>query len=414
MDSNLQRQQCQHHFPDQLQHQKQQMNKSPTRYRSSPSSYFASSLDFTDTSRSNEKGDFLVHHPLSPDTESIFVRLLSSVDGGDESLSNNLCDIPENSPVHAELMGPVKQEADKNQQQNNYTPSSQATYQNLSKPPFRNQNKSEASNSAMESSFRAPSSMPVDSVVQQMKMPGGSGTNLLRHNSLPAGFLTNINLDDGFAAIRGVENSEANNRTNEEASFASARRTIGQINVSSGLLSSSSSSYAGLDGRSFSNDLNNNGGYLPEYAVGSWDNTLIFSDDFARLERSGNDDQKTFSELNSSENQNGEGRYGPPLLAHHLSLPKTALEKLLQFQDSLPSHRIRAKRGMATHPRSIAERVRRTRISERIRKLQDLVPYMDKQTNTAEMLDMAVEYIKGLQKQVKTLTDKRAKCTCSS
>ena len=80
--------------------------------------------------------------------------------------------------------------------------------------------------------------------------------------------------------------------------------------------------------------------------------------------------------------------------------------------------------------------VRRTRISERMRKLQELVPNMDKvefsmnfffsgwiifinvssiqslisvfeifflffwqQTNTADMLDLAVEYIKDLQKQ---------------
>jgi hypothetical protein len=47
------------------------------------------------------------------------------------------------------------------------------------------------------------------------------------------------------------------------------------------------------------------------------------------------------------------------------------------FEDSVPC-RVRAKRGCATHPRSIAERVRRTRISDRIRRLQELVPNMDK------------------------------------
>ncbi|KAK6246553.1 hypothetical protein SCA6_009643 [Theobroma cacao] len=73
------------------------------------------------------------------------------------------------------------------------------------------------------------------------------------------------------------------------------------------------------------------------------------------------------------------------------------MEKLLE--DSVPC-RVRAKRGCATHPRSIAERVRRTRISDRIRKLQELVPNMDKQTNTADMLDEAVEYVKYLQKQI--------------
>ncbi|KAK4490042.1 hypothetical protein RD792_000696 [Penstemon davidsonii] len=65
--------------------------------------------------------------------------------------------------------------------------------------------------------------------------------------------------------------------------------------------------------------------------------------------------------------------------------------------------RTRAKRGCATHPRSIAERVRRTRISDRIRKLQDLVPNMDKQTNTADMLDEAVAYVKFLQKEIQIL-----------
>ncbi|GER38673.1 basic helix-loop-helix (bHLH) DNA-bindingsuperfamily protein [Striga asiatica] len=62
--------------------------------------------------------------------------------------------------------------------------------------------------------------------------------------------------------------------------------------------------------------------------------------------------------------------------------------------------KVRAKRGCATHPRSIAERVRRTRISDRIRKLQELVPNMDKQTNTADMLDEAVAYVKYLQQQI--------------
>ncbi|PIN08848.1 hypothetical protein CDL12_18565 [Handroanthus impetiginosus] len=73
------------------------------------------------------------------------------------------------------------------------------------------------------------------------------------------------------------------------------------------------------------------------------------------------------------------------------------MEKLLE--DSVMC-RVRAKRGCATHPRSIAERVRRTRISDRIRKLQELVPNMDKQTNTADMLEEAVAYVKFLQKQI--------------
>ncbi|KAJ7949671.1 transcription factor bHLH80-like [Quillaja saponaria] len=91
------------------------------------------------------------------------------------------------------------------------------------------------------------------------------------------------------------------------------------------------------------------------------------------------------------------------------SLIDLEMEKLLE--DSVP-FRVRAKRGCATHPRSIAERVRRTRISDRIRKLQDLVPNMDKQTNTADMLDEAVEYVKFLQKQIEELSEHQRRCKC--
>lgn len=112
--------------------------------------------------------------------------------------------------------------------------------------------------------------------------------------------------------------------------------------------------------------------------------------------------------------QNGETRKKASGLVSHLSLPKTSaemavVENMLQFQQetTIPCQ-IRAKRGFATHPRSIAERVyksfttswplyihcysfldyiniryadsqnRRTRISDNMKKLQDLFPDMDK------------------------------------
>nr|AKN09582.1 basic helix-loop-helix transcription factor [Salvia miltiorrhiza] len=125
-----------------------------------------------------------------------------------------------------------------------------------------------------------------------------------------------------------------------------------------------------------------------------------------------------FSNFNGLESQSGETRRSPHGLVHHLSLPKTAtemaeLDKFLQAQPDTSPCQIRAKRGCATHPRSIAERVRRTRISEKMKKLQDLFPNMDKQTSTADMLDLAVQYIKDLQVQVETLTEMKAKCVCS-
>ncbi|KAL5678063.1 hypothetical protein ACJX0J_014194, partial [Zea mays] len=133
-------------------------------------------------------------------------------------------------------------------------------------------------------------------------------------------------------------------------------------------------------------------GYIPGYPMGSgsgWeDSSALMSDNLSGLKRP----------RDSSEP-------GQSRITHQFSLPKTSsemasIDKFLQFQDAVPC-KIRAKRGCATHPRSIAERVRRTKISERIRKLQELVPNMDKQTNTSDMLDLAVDYIKELQKQVK-------------
>ncbi|KAK4751268.1 hypothetical protein SAY87_004750 [Trapa incisa] len=94
------------------------------------------------------------------------------------------------------------------------------------------------------------------------------------------------------------------------------------------------------------------------------------------------------------------------------TLEMATVEKLLHIpEDSVPC-KIRAKRGFATHPRSIAERERRTRISGRLKKLQELVPNMDKQTSYADMLDLAVQHIKSLQTQVQKLRHDLDNCTC--
>ncbi|KAI3687367.1 hypothetical protein L1987_81062 [Smallanthus sonchifolius] len=92
-----------------------------------------------------------------------------------------------------------------------------------------------------------------------------------------------------------------------------------------------------------------------------------------------------------------------------LSETNTMMDQLPH--DSVPC-KIRAKRGCATHPRSIAERERRTRISGKLKKLQDLVPNMDKQTSYSDMLDLAVQHIKGLQTHVQNLKKELQNCSC--
>ncbi|XP_033146354.1 transcription factor bHLH66 isoform X2 [Brassica rapa] len=74
-----------------------------------------------------------------------------------------------------------------------------------------------------------------------------------------------------------------------------------------------------------------------------------------------------------------------------------------------PSHsrtKVRARRGQATDPHSIAERLRRERIAERMKALQELVPNGNK-TDKASMLDEIIDYVKFLQLQVKVLSMSR-------
>ncbi|KAL0735047.1 hypothetical protein Bca4012_011257 [Brassica carinata] len=68
--------------------------------------------------------------------------------------------------------------------------------------------------------------------------------------------------------------------------------------------------------------------------------------------------------------------------------------------------RVRARRGQATDPHSIAERLRRERIAERMKSLQELVPNTNK-TDKASMLDEIIEYVRFLQLQVKVLSVSR-------
>lgn len=269
------------------------------------------------------------------------------------------------------------------------------------------------------SSYRMGSSMGMEN---QAKMV----SSLMRQNSSPAGLFSHLNSQTGYAAMRGgVGNYRLGNGSNGDISPTSSRLKS-QMSFSSGLPSSlgmlSRISEIEVEniGATGNDDAKNGSGnhgdtqfYTSEFPLSSWSDSLHFAENFTGLKRELNDDdEKLFSGAQNTDLANH-----PPLLSHHLSLPKTssemaAMDKLLQFQDSVPC-KIRAKRGCATHPRSIAERVRRTRISERMRKLQELVPHMDKQTNTADMLDLAVEYIKDLQKQFKALSDNRANCKCS-
>ncbi|CAE6228767.1 unnamed protein product [Arabidopsis arenosa] len=67
---------------------------------------------------------------------------------------------------------------------------------------------------------------------------------------------------------------------------------------------------------------------------------------------------------------------------------------------------VRARRGQATDSHSLAERVRREKIGERMKLLQDLVPGCNKVTGKALMLDEIINYVQSLQRQVEFLSMK--------
>ncbi|KAK6232255.1 hypothetical protein SCA6_002328 [Theobroma cacao] len=290
---------------------------------------------------------------------------------------------------------------------------SQQSYSGL--PPHYPRQSSAASSSAMDSSYEL---LGMDHHSQGKPIT----SSLMRQSSSPPGLFTNLSVQNGYASMKGLGNYCGVNGTNGELS-PSSNRLKNQICFSSRLPSSlgmlsqiseignESIRTDGPDDGKLGNSNSDARFYGTGYQYGSWNDSAHLTKNFSGLKRAQDNDRKFFST-----NQNGDLGNCVHVLSHHLSLPKTsnemvAMEKFLHFQDSVPC-KIRAKRGCATHPRSIAERVRRTRISERMRKLQELVPNMDKQTNTADMLDLAVEYIKDLQKQFKTLSDNRANCKC--
>ncbi|TKY50541.1 dimerization protein [Spatholobus suberectus] len=210
------------------------------------------------------------------------------------------------------------------------------------------------------------------------------GSALLRQKSSPAGFLSNHNA--GFTITRG--------------SVSTCSRLKTQL------------SFTGHCQDTLSRAENGNnvvvgdpmGAATTSFGIDAWDNSNSIAFSAPPNKRSKNtNDADILHCLNALESQ--------------FSLPQTTLEmatvdNILRIpEDSVPC-KIRAKRGCATHPRSIAERERRTRISGKLKKLQDLVPNMDKQTSYADMLDLAVQHIKGLQTQVQKLHKELENCTC--
>ncbi|PKA52430.1 Transcription factor bHLH128 [Apostasia shenzhenica] len=226
------------------------------------------------------------------------------------------------------------------------------------------------------------------------------GSHLIRHSSSPAGFFADLLMESGLSQPKGVGNCSqmAGKRLSSQWSF-SQQDSLSQISETT-IADMAESIIHGNKGNEAAGNLESSFNRVP---FCSWDDThsIVFNSAPHKRAKDNNEDTiATYSNLD------------PQLSLPCTSLEMEAVEKYLQVQQDIVHCKLRAKRGCATHPRSIAERERRTRISKRLRKLQELVPNMDKQTNTSDMLDLAVEYIKELQSQIKKLNQEHAECTC--
>ncbi|XP_038680175.1 transcription factor bHLH128-like isoform X2 [Tripterygium wilfordii] len=230
-----------------------------------------------------------------------------------------------------------------------------------------------------------------------------SAGSLVRQRSSPAGFLSQVAGETGYSVARGSgsynpQGGYGESRLKSQLSFTGPD-SLSNISEGSEDVYNSISSDNGHQNTRHSYATNN----TTSFGVDSWDNTNSIAFSTLAGKRAKNIDGDYFTCFNVLDSQ--------------FSLPQTtlemaAVEKLLNIpEDSVPC-KVRAKRGCATHPRSIAERERRIRISGKLKKLQDLVPNMDKQTSYADMLDLAVQHIKGLQNQAQKLQHDLEGCTC--
>ncbi|KAI3933243.1 hypothetical protein MKW92_046049 [Papaver armeniacum] len=193
--------------------------------------------------------------------------------------------------------------------------------------------------------------------MNQVAAAAGNSSSLLRHSSSPAGFFNHLMVDNGFSISNGAGGGYTKAGTS----------TIGHGRLKTQLSGSSDEGFT----------------------VGTWDDAINFSNAANKRAKNNNGDVMNMSDLESQ-----------------------SLFNLPRYQSDSVQCKTRARRGFATHPRSIAERERRGRISENLRKLQELVPNMDKQTSTADMLDLAVQHIKGLQGDVQKLNKDLEGCSC--
>ncbi|XVE76690.1 hypothetical protein DITRI_Ditri13aG0001700 [Diplodiscus trichospermus] len=330
--------------------QNHQHSSGLARYRSAPSSFLDNLVNGIVTTSGTGFEDYRDIGSSSPEIETLFML---SGSGSGNSDCRDMQEYEEKS---------IKQEESLSvSQQNGCSSSSEMMYQSL--PVHR---LGSVANS-VESSFGINSSLGLENSMQA-KLSNGNSSNLVRQSSSPAEFFSSLGVDSGFNLIRKASTFRACNGTNDETA-STGRLYNNHISFSSGpslcsrpmpciaeVENESVTMSTGLENESLGNGKDSNGHFIPNLRTDSWSNASL-----SGLKRARESDGDLFFGLSRSQTQNRDCRDCFTALTHHSSLPRTSaemavVEKLWQFQGSVPC-KIRAKRGCATHPRSIAERV---------------------------------------------------------
>ncbi|KAK7271246.1 hypothetical protein RJT34_26984 [Clitoria ternatea] len=91
-------------------------------------------------------------------------------------------------------------------------------------------------------------------------------------------------------------------------------------------------------------------------------------------------------------------------IKHSSGRGKRAKSNVTEEEKAKEVVHVRARRGQATDSHSLAERVRRGKINEKLRCLQNIVPGCYKTMGMAVMLDEIINYVQSLQHQVEFLS----------
>ncbi|KAJ8760518.1 hypothetical protein K2173_015185 [Erythroxylum novogranatense] len=159
--------------------------------------------------------------------------------------------------------------------------------------------------------------------------------------------------------------------------------------------------FSGDGGQEEPSILDENGGEMFSKSLGS-----------KKRKRNGQDSELDQARQTQRSADVTKANHGTQQKAEHNPISNTSKSIRKQGKTSEPPKEeyihVRARRGQATNSHSLAERVRREKISERMKFLQDLVPGCSKVTGKAVMLDEIINYVQSLQRQVEFLSMKLA------